>query len=110
MGALMEFILGSISRVFAVCVTLSGLLFFVLGSWLASLGGSPMYLASGAILLASGVQLFRGRLSALHFAAFNFIFTWIWALSEVGLDGWALMPRVDFICDPRRADRDTRRI
>src|ERR1019366_2133812 len=31
-------------------------------------------------------------------AALNFIITWIWALAEVGLDGWALLPRVNLIC------------
>jgi membrane-bound PQQ-dependent dehydrogenase (glucose/quinate/shikimate family) len=85
-------------HVFAACVTLAGLAIFVPGFLLATRGGSTFYLASGVILLTSGVQLFRRRASALHLAALNFVITWIWALAEVGLDGWALLPRVDLIC------------
>jgi glucose dehydrogenase len=87
-----------ILHVFSICVTLAGFSIIVLGFMLATRGGSTFYLASGLILLSSGVQLFRRRASAVHLAALNFIVTWIWALAEVGLDGWALLPRVDLIC------------
>src|ERR1700746_3743516 len=83
--------------VFASLVVLVGLVGFGLGLLLAIAGGSPFYLASGIVFLASGVQLFRGRASALHLASLNFVITWIWAFAEVGIDGWALLPRVDLI-------------
>jgi len=83
---------------FATGVVFAGSLIFVLGFLLAKQGGSPFYLLSGAIYLASGVQLFRHRASAVHLLALNFVVTWIWALVEVGLDVWALLPRVDMIC------------
>ena len=97
-GALQTFAFRSTCYIFATCVTFTGLVLLVLGASLAALGGSPLYVLSGALFLASGVQLFRGRLSALHLAALNFVFTGVWALWEVGLDGWALLPRVDLIC------------
>jgi quinoprotein glucose dehydrogenase len=84
--------------VFAAFVTLSGLAIFVLGVWLAIRGGSTFYVVSGAILFSSGVQLTRRRASAVALIVLNFVVTWIWALTEVGLDGWALLPRVDLIC------------
>jgi membrane-bound PQQ-dependent dehydrogenase (glucose/quinate/shikimate family) len=82
---------------FASFVVLVGLVSLVIGFLLAISGGSAFYLASGTIFLVSGVQLFRRRASALHLAALNFVITWIWAFAEVGLDGWALLPRVDLI-------------
>jgi quinoprotein glucose dehydrogenase len=88
----------SIFYVFAAGVTLTGVAILVVGCLLVLRGGSAFYLASGAILLASGVQLFRRSAWALDLAALNFFATWIWALAEVGLDGWALLPRVDLIC------------
>ena len=97
-ATLKTFVFWSTPYIFATCVTLCGLALLVSGASLAALGGNPLYILSGALFLASGVQLFRGRLSALHFAALNFVFTWVWALCEVGLDGWALLPRVDLIC------------
>ncbi|HWF47342.1 MAG TPA: PQQ-binding-like beta-propeller repeat protein [Bryobacteraceae bacterium] len=84
--------------VFASGVTLVGLIIFVLGIWLATRGGSAFYLMSGGSLFLSGAQLFRRRASAMIFAVLNFVLTWIWALAEVQLDGWALLPRVDLIC------------
>ena len=84
--------------IFATGVTLTGLTIFVLGLLLVMRGGSLFYLVSGALLLASGVQLFRRSPSALDFVTLTFFATWIWALAEVGLDGWALLPRVDLIC------------
>lgn len=88
----------SLLYVFASCVTLLGIIILVLGLWLATRGGSAFYLISGGLLSLSGAQLFRRRASALHLAVLNFAVTWIWALAEVQLDGWALLPRVDLIC------------
>lgn len=68
-----------------------------LGSQLALQGGSVFFAFSGALLLLSGLQLFRRRDSAIHLAGLNFVATWIWAVAEVGFDGWAILPRVNFI-------------
>jgi len=82
---------------FAAGVAGSAGLMVGLGGLLVSEGGSWFYLLSGLVLLASAVQLMRKRRSAIVLAALVFAATWIWALAEVGLDGWALLPRVNFI-------------
>ena len=64
------------------------------GLWLITLGGSWYYLLAGAGMLASGVLLFLQRLSGVWLYWLVFIGTLIWALWEVGLDPWALLPRV----------------
>ena len=69
----------------------------MLGGLLVAEGGSWFYLASGAALFAASVQLFRRRRSGAWLIALTFVATWIWALAEVGLDKWALLPRVNFI-------------
>ncbi len=51
-----------------------------------------------ALLIASGVQIFRRQRSALHLFIAYFILTWMAAVAEVGLDGWSLLPRVDLAC------------
>lgn len=83
--------------VFSLGVTLAGATMLVLGLLLVARGGSLLYFVCGVVLLISGIQLFRERVSAVHFAALAFIITWVWAFAEVGLDGWALVSRVDFI-------------
>ena len=82
---------------FCAAVAGSGLLLAGLGGLLVAEGGSWFYLLSGLVLIASAVQLARKRRSAIVLAAVLFAATWIWALAEVGLDGWALLPRVNFI-------------
>jgi membrane-bound PQQ-dependent dehydrogenase (glucose/quinate/shikimate family) len=64
------------------------------GARLLMLGGSPYYAVGGLILIAVAILLFRGgawgpRLYALFLAG-----TVAWSVYEVGLDGWALMPRL----------------
>lgn len=76
----------------------SGGLLAGLGVKLAASGGSVFYALSGAVLIACGVQLMRKRASATHLAILNFAVTWAWALWEVGLNGWALLPRVNLAC------------
>lgn len=81
-------------RVLAVILGLCGLLMTVQGAELIGLGGSFYYLLAGVVLLAVGVLLFRGdKRGALLYAGF-LGFTYLWAIFEVGLDAWQLMPRV----------------
>lgn len=64
------------------------------GAWLASLGGSFYYLLAGLALCASGVLIaLRRRIGALIYAGL-WLLTLVWAVWEVGLNGWALVPRV----------------
>ena len=81
-------------KIFALIVALFGLALAAGGLWLITLGGSWYYLLAGAGMLASGVLLFLQRLSGVWLYWLVFIGTLIWALGEVGLDPWALLPRV----------------
>jgi quinoprotein glucose dehydrogenase len=63
------------------------------GAWLAALGGSPIYLAIAAGLLGTGYLLVRRRRHARWVYAVFLLLVLIWAVWEVGLDWWALVPR-----------------
>ncbi len=63
------------------------------GGWLAALGGSPYYLATGIALILTGVLLFRTSPAAIWLYSIILLGTLIWALWEAGLDFWPLAPR-----------------
>jgi len=64
------------------------------GVWLAVIGGSTYYFLAGLGLVASGVLLMMGRAAGAWLYLVVFALTVIWALWEVGLNVWALIPRV----------------
>jgi quinoprotein glucose dehydrogenase len=73
---------------------LFGLTMLIGGVWLSVLGGSWYYLSAGiALIFSGGLLMWRRRLGATVYAAF-FVVTLLWSLLEVGLDGWALVPRI----------------
>jgi len=78
----------------ATLVTLAGLVLLILGAWLALLGGTWYYLLAGAALIVDGVLFWLRRREALWLYALVFAASVVWACSEVGLDGWQLMPRL----------------
>jgi membrane-bound PQQ-dependent dehydrogenase (glucose/quinate/shikimate family) len=66
------------------------------GAWLVGLGGSPYNLIAGTVtLIAAVLVLRRSRLGAPLFWLLS-LATIFWSLWEVGLDAWALMPRLLF--------------
>jgi len=71
-----------------------GLPIFLGGIQLASLGGSYYYVLAGLGLIVSGVLLVLDRASGAWLYGLVFLGTLIWAFWEVGLDGWALVPRL----------------
>jgi len=73
---------------------LIGLTLALGGTWLTVLGGSPYYLLAGLSLIASGWLLIRLRLMGVLVYVLLLVATLVWAVWEVGLDGWALVPRV----------------
>ncbi|MCT4703661.1 membrane-bound PQQ-dependent dehydrogenase, glucose/quinate/shikimate family [Enterobacteriaceae bacterium H20N1] len=77
-----------------VVIALLGLSYLALGGWLAVLGGTPWYILFGVGFLASGVCLALYRSAGFGLYLLTFIACAIWSLSEVGLDGWQLMPRL----------------
>ena len=75
-------------------LALIGAVLAVGGVWLAALGGSLYYLLAGVGLIVSGLLLIRGRAAGGLLYLAIFAVTLIWALWEVGLNAWALVPRV----------------
>ena len=75
-------------------VALIGLILLIGGVMLASHGGSLYYLITGAAMLAAGFFLCRGQMLGGWIYVVIFFLTLIWAVWEVGTNGWALVPRV----------------
>ncbi len=80
--------------VLGALIALIGLVLSVGGAWLGVLGGSLYYLLTGIAMTVSGVLLARGRTLGGWLYGGIFVVTLIWALAEVGTNGWALVPRV----------------
>ena len=76
---------------------LIGLVLAIGGAWLALLGGSLYYLLAGLGLVAAGYLLIRGRALGAYIYIGVFALTLIWALWEVGMNGWALVPRIEVL-------------
>ncbi len=81
-------------------VTITAILFALIGIALAAggaqllmLGGSAYYLITGIAFLLTAILLFLRRSSALLLYAAIVIGSLIWAVWEVGLDWWQLGPR-----------------
>lgn len=64
------------------------------GIWLITLGGSWYYLFAGLGLVATAWFLIRRELLAVWIYLATYLFTLVWALWEVGFDGWAQVPRL----------------
>jgi len=77
-----------------IVLALIGAVLAIGGTYLLIIGGSFYYLLAGLGLLASGTLLFRGNLAGVWVYLAVYALTWIWALWEVGLTGWPLVPRV----------------
>jgi quinoprotein glucose dehydrogenase len=77
-----------------VVIVLMGLVLLALGIRLSQLGGSLYYLIAGIGFTISGVLLVLGRRSALSLYAVLLFASTVWALWEVGLDWWQLVPRL----------------
>lgn len=81
------------------CVVLAacGIALIVLGGRLAALGGSWFYLVQGLLLTAAAVAFALRRAAGALLFGLALAATLAWALWEVGLDGWALLPRLAWI-------------
>ncbi len=79
----------------AIVCLLLGLASAAGGVWLLSLGGSAYFLIAGLASLAIGCLLLRRKRSALWLYALLLLASTVWALYEVRLDWWQLLPRLD---------------
>jgi quinoprotein glucose dehydrogenase len=71
-----------------------GLYLLVGGAELLMLGGSAYYVLTGLAVTAVAVLLWRGRKLGMWLYAAMLGWTLVWALWEVGFDGWGLAPRL----------------
>ncbi|TPI69605.1 membrane-bound PQQ-dependent dehydrogenase, glucose/quinate/shikimate family [Mesorhizobium sp. B3-1-3] len=77
-----------------ILLVVLGLLIGCGGAWLVALGGSWYYLPAGIALLLAGILLLAENMAGVWLYVLTWLATLAWAYWEVGLDGWALMPRV----------------
>lgn len=75
----------------------TGLGLTIPGLYLMSLGGSRYYTIAGLLTLVSAVLVLYRRSLGIHLFWLIFLGSVVWAIWEVGLDGWALMPRLVFL-------------
>ncbi len=77
-----------------ILLLLMGLVLLAGGVKLSTLGGSLYYLLAGIGLALTGVLLIMARRAALGLYALVLFASTVWALWEVGLDWWQLVPRL----------------
>ena len=77
-----------------ILLLLMGLAMLAGGIKLSMLGGSLYYLLAGIGLALTGVLLIAARRAALGLYALVLFASTVWALWEVGLDWWQLVPRL----------------
>ncbi|KEQ51810.1 membrane-bound PQQ-dependent dehydrogenase, glucose/quinate/shikimate family [Sphingobium chlorophenolicum] len=82
------------SRSLGVVLILIGVVMTYGGAVLVSLNGSPYYALAGLFLVVSGVFFFRQNLWGVWIYALIYGATILWAVGEVGLQLWALAPRI----------------
>lgn len=81
-------------RILAVLLAIVGVTLSWGGVQLVALGGSFYYLITGLACLASAWFLWAGSMLGVWIFVAMLVWTLVWSLAEVGLDGWALMPRL----------------
>lgn len=85
---------GILAVILGVVLFLIGVVLAGGGAWLAALHGSPYYVLAGAGLMVAGALMAMRRITGVWVYAGVFGATLIWSLWEVGLNGWALVPRL----------------
>jgi quinoprotein glucose dehydrogenase len=78
-------------------IALLGLALFGGGAWLIALGGSWYYALAGIGMAATGILTIRQRSEAYWLYAVVVLGTLAWAIAEIGLDWWPLVPRGDVV-------------
>ncbi|MEX5593430.1 glucose/quinate/shikimate family membrane-bound PQQ-dependent dehydrogenase [Pseudomonas orientalis] len=81
-------------RLLGVLLLIMGLALLAGGVKLSMLGGSWYYLLAGIGIALTGVLLLSNRRAALGLYALVLFASTVWALWEVGLDWWQLVPRL----------------
>ncbi|MDO0789699.1 glucose/quinate/shikimate family membrane-bound PQQ-dependent dehydrogenase [Xanthomonas campestris pv. campestris] len=82
---------------YAVVLAVLGAALAYEGGRLVAVGGSWYYVLAGIAVLGAGVLLALGKRAGLWLFGATLAATIVWALWEVGLDGWGLIPRLAWI-------------
>ena len=75
-------------------IALIGIILALGGAELIAAGGSWYYLFDGLALIVAGLAIAQRKLLGAWIYVGAFVGTALWAFWEVGLDGWALVPRL----------------
>ena len=75
-------------------IALIGIILALGGAKLIGVGGSWYYLFAGLALIIGGLAIVQRKLLGAWIYAGAFVVTAPWSFWEVGLNGWALMPRL----------------
>src|SRR5215475_4216898 len=75
-------------------IALIGTILALGGAQLVAVGGSWYYLFAGLALIVAGLAVAQRKLLGAWIYAGAFAVTVLWAFWEVGLNGWALVPRL----------------
>ena len=78
----------------AIILITVGVIITIGGVQLMLLGGSIYYLAAGLVFIASGRWVWHGDIAGYWLYCLFALLTLVWAVTESGLDLWALLPRV----------------
>ncbi|WP_226626673.1 membrane-bound PQQ-dependent dehydrogenase, glucose/quinate/shikimate family [Alloyangia pacifica] len=88
---------GILLLVYAVLALLTGAALLYLGARLALAGGSVYYILAALATLAIGVLILRKSALAVWLLFALSLVTLIWGLVETGWNGWAMIPRFDWL-------------
>ncbi|WP_456303449.1 hypothetical protein [Asaia platycodi] len=81
----------------AVIFALCGIYLTLGGVWLLSYGDTPYYAVCGIALLATAYLVWTGRPAAFWLYTLIILGSLAWAIGEIGIDFWSLVPRGDVI-------------
>ncbi|HRH21389.1 MAG TPA: PQQ-binding-like beta-propeller repeat protein, partial [Brevundimonas sp.] len=81
-------------KIFGGLLIIIGLPLAIGGAYLLTLGGSWYYLVAGLGLAVSGLYVFRGLMTGVWIYLAVLLLTLLWAVVEVGLAFWPLVPRL----------------
>jgi len=81
----------------ALVVAGFGVGMLLLGGKLIAAGGTWYYAIAGAAFIAAGVLIAALRRMGVLLFGITAAATFVWATSEVGFDGWALIPRLAWL-------------
>ena len=84
-------------RLLAILFVIAGVGLILPGARLAQLGGSPFYLAMGIGIAGVGALLTLSLRASVWLYGIVLVAGLLWAVGEVGWDGWALLPRLDIV-------------